>query len=38
MADRAFEPAEAQVAKLAALVGTMLAGALGTAILVRAAR
>ena len=38
MADRAFESAEAQVAKLAALVGTVLAGTLGTVILVRAAR
>jgi NhaA family Na+:H+ antiporter len=38
MADRAFAPAEAQVAKLGALVGTLLAGILGTLFLVRARR
>jgi Na+:H+ antiporter, NhaA family len=33
MADRAFAPADADVAKLAALAGSVLAGAIGTALL-----
>jgi NhaA family Na+:H+ antiporter len=37
MADRAFGPLEAEVAKLAVLVGSVLAGTLGTLVLRRAA-